>query len=290
MFKGLTNTYAILLLAAAISVTSCGNSKSESQVNAENILSEAQSLYDSGKYMEAIGTIDSLMKKHPGIIDVQRQAMHLKTLVVEKQTILDSIANDSAIVANKQIVDSLANNFKYVKTADMVEGYYVSKNVSGDNLTKRTNIEARINEMGEIYLVSSLYGKSIKHIKLRAVAGDSTVETEAVPYDNARNYRFKDGGTPVEMVTFRKADCDTLCQFIADNVAKDIKVEFIGGKKYSLPLPSKTKNLIAETYIFATHKAQLKKAEDLKLYYMRKLQITRKQSRQTATNIKGDAK
>lgn len=290
MFKGLTNTYAIMLLAAAISVTSCGNSKSESQVNAENILSEAQSLYDSGKYMEAIGTIDSLMKKHPGIIDVQRQAMHLKTLVVEKQTILDSIANDSAIVANKQIVDSLANNFKYVKTADMVEGYYVSKNVSGDNLTKRTNIEARINEMGEIYLVSSLYGKSIKHTKLRAVAGDSTVETEAVPYDNARNYRFKDGGTPVEMVTFRKADCDTLCQFIADNVAKDIKVEFIGGKKYSLPLPSKTKNLIAETYIFATHKAQLRKAEDLKLYYMRKLQITRKQSRQTATNIKGDAK
>lgn len=290
MFKGLTNTYAILLLAAAMSVTSCGNSKTESQVNAENILSEAQSLYDSGKYMEAIGTIDSLMKKHPGIIDVQRQAMHLKTLVVEKQTILDSIANDSAIVANKQIVDSLANNFKYVKTADMVEGYYVSKNVSGDNLTKRTNIEARINEMGEIYLVSSLYGKSIKHTKLRAVAGDSTVETEAVPYDNARNYRFKDGGTPVEMVTFRKADCDTLCQFIADNVAKDIKMEFIGGKKYSLPLPSKTKNLIAETYIFATHKAQLKKAEDLKLYYMRKLQITRKQSRQTATNIKGDAK
>lgn len=290
MFKGLTNTYAILLLAAAMSVTSCGNSKTESQVNAENILSEAQSLYDSGKYMEAIGTIDSLMKKHPGIIDVQRQAMHLKTLVVEKQTILDSIANDSAIVANKQIVDSLANNFKYVKTADMVEGYYVSKNVSGDNLTKRTNIEARINEMGEIYLVSSLYGKSIKHTKLRAVAGDSTVETEAVPYDNARNYRFKDGGTPVEMVTFRKADCDTLCQFIADNVAKDIKVEFVGGKKYSLPLPSKTKNLIAETYIFATHKAQLKKAEDLKLYYMRKLQITRKQSRQTATNIKGDAK
>lgn len=290
MFKGLTNTYAILLLAAAISVTSCGNSKSESQVNAENILSEAQSLYDSGKYMEAIGTIDSLMKKHPGIIDVQRQAMHLKTLVVEKQTILDSIANDSAIVANKQIVDSLANNFKYVKTADMVEGYYVSKNVSGDNLTKRTNIEARINEMGEIYLVSSLYGKSIKHTKLRAVAGDSTVETEAVPYDNARSYRFKDGGTPVEMVTFRKADCDTLCQFIADNVAKDIKVEFVGSKKYSLPLPSKTKNLIAETYTFATHKAQLKKAEDLKLYYMRKLQITRKQSRQTATNIKGDAK
>lgn len=290
MFKGLTNTYAILLLAAAMSVTSCGNSKSESQVNAENILSEAQSLYDSGKYMEAIGTIDSLMKKHPGIIDVQRQAMHLKTLVVEKQTILDSIANDSAIVANKQIVDSLANNFKYVKTADMVEGYYVSKNVSGDNLTKRTNIEARINEMGEIYLVSSLYGKSIKHTKLRAVAGDSTVETEAVPYDNARNYRFKDGGTPVEMVTFRKADCDTLCQFIADNVAKDIKVEFVGGKKYSLPIPSKTKNLIAETYTFATHKAQLKKAEDLKLYYMRKLQITRKQSRQTATNIKGDAK
>lgn len=289
MFKGLTNTCAILLLAAAISATSCGNSKSESQENAEDILSEAQALYDSGKYVEAIGTIDSLMKKFPGIIDVQRQAMHLKTLVVEKQTILDSIANDSAIVANKQIVDSLANNFKYVKTADMVEGYYVSKKVSSDNLTKRTNIEARINDFGDIYLISSLYGKNIKHTRLRAMAGDSTVETETVPYDKARNYRFKDGGTTVEMVTFRKADCDTLCQFIADNAAKEIKLEFVGNKKYSYTLPQNTKSLIAETYTFATHKAQLKKAEDLRLYYMKKLQITRKQSRQTATNMKGDA-
>lgn len=290
MYNASTKLYAVLLAAASIAgFTSCGNNKSEEQVKAEALLSDAQSMFGSGQYDQAIALIDSLSKTYPGLLDVQRNAMHLKTLVTEKKTIGDSIANDSIIAANTQLVDSLSKNFKFVKTKDMVEGYYVKSTISANNLTKRTDVEARIDERGNIYLVSSLYGSNAKHTRLKASCDGNSAETGDVPFDNAKNYRFKDGSTPVEMVTFDKEACDTLCQFILANRDKKITLEFCGSRTHKMQLPASTRNAIAETYLYASRKAELKKAEDLRLYYSKKLQITRRQSRQTATNISGEA-
>ncbi len=288
MYKGSTKLYAMLLAATSMAgLASCGNSKTEEQVKAEALFSDAQSMYESEQYDKSIALIDSLSKIYPGLLDVQRNAMHLKTLVTEKKTILDSISNDSIIAANRQVADSLSKNFKFIKTKDMVEGYYVKTSVSADNLTKRTDIEARIDERGNIYLVSSLYGINAKHTWLKASCDGNEAETENVAFDNAKNYRYKDGSTPVEMVTFDKDACDTLCQFILTNRDKKIYLEFCGNRNHKIQLSSGTKNAVADTYLYAKSKAELKKAEDLRLYYAKKLQITRRQSRQTATNISG---
>lgn len=289
MYKGATKATIALLLAAMSGFCSCNSGKSEDQTKAEEILATAQELYDEKHYDNAVIMLDSLMKAYPGVIEAQRNAMHLRTLVVEQQTLLDSIANDSVILANKATVDSLARKFKYVKEKDMVEGYYVVASISGNNLTQRTDIEARIDEQGNLYLVSCLYGHDAKHTKLLAKSTAGEAQTNNVAFDNARNYRFKDGNTPVEMVTFRKEDCDSFCCFIAENADKNISLLFSGSKTHRMAMPAKTKAAIATTYRYATQKAKLKEAEDLKLFYEKKLQITRKQSRQTATNIKGNA-
>ena len=120
MYNVSIRLYAVLLVAASMAgFVSCGNSKSEEQLKAEALLSDAQSMFDSNQYDKSIALIDSLSKTYPGLIEVQRNAMHLKTLATEKKTILDSISNDSVIIANKQLVDSLSKGFKYVKTQDM---------------------------------------------------------------------------------------------------------------------------------------------------------------------------
>lgn len=283
--KSLATALCISLLAG-----SCNSGKSEEQIQAEKILSDAQSLYDAEKYDESIHYIDSLTRNFPGIIDVQRNAMHLKTLVTEKITILDSINNDLEIEKNIGLVDSLQSSFKFVKTKDMVEGYYVHKKTPANNIIKQSNIEARIDEFGKIYLISNLYGKSCKHTHLVAKSKNGLAETGVVAYDNALNYRFKDDGTPVEMVTFNEEKCDTLCNFISENRNENIKLQFKGSRTHEITLGKQTKKLIDETYRFAKQKAALKKAQDLKMFYTRKLQITRKQQRQTATNLTGDNK
>lgn len=282
MLKEITKlTVATALL---ISCYACGNQKSDEQIQAEELLKTAQSNYDNAKYDVAISTIDSLMKKYPGIIDVQRSAMHLKTMITEKRTIADSIANDSIIFANKALVDSLSKQFKYVKTKDMVEGYWVANAINDNHLVQRTDLEARIDDYGEITLATCLYGASInfKTVSAKCPAGEVTT----LPAND--NYRYSDGGKPVEMVTFNKEKCDTLCQFIYDNKAANITISFNGKRIHTMQLSTKTKNEIAMTYEYATKKAELKKAEDMRLYYSKKLQITRKQVRSTATNINGD--
>ena len=282
-------TKILLAICLSASIYSCGNQKSEEQKYAEQYLSEAQSLFNNKQYDRASIMLDSLMKTYPGVIDVQRNAMHLRTLITEQVTIADSISNDSVIAANKNFVDSVSKRFKFVKTKDMVEGYYLNNSIALDNLTKRTDIEARIDEQGNIYLISSLYGKPIKHTSLIAKCNKEEARTKEIAYDNAKNYRFKDGNTSVEMVTFNKEACDTFCQFITRNIDNKIVIEFSGRGKHSIVLSDRSKKAIAETYEFADRKAILKKSEDLKIYYSRKLQITRRQSRMTATNIKGDS-
>ena len=82
MYNVSTKLFAILLTAASVAgLASCGNSKSEEQIKAEALLSDAQSMFDSRQYDKAIAIIDSLSKTYPGMLDVQRNAMHLKTLV-----------------------------------------------------------------------------------------------------------------------------------------------------------------------------------------------------------------
>ncbi len=288
MYNGAIKYLLAIAITAAGVTMSCTSQKSEEQKQAEALLSNAQSAFNDQKYNNAIAALDSLMKKYPGVLDVQRNAMHLRTLVIEQKTIIDSIANDSVIAANKHFVDSLSSQFKYVKTKDMVEGYYVAASVPDNNLTQRSGIEARIDDYGNVYLISCLYGKSVGHTYLRAKANGDEAETKQVAFDNAKNYRFKDGGKPVEMVTFNKEACDTICQFIANNVQSPITIEFVGKGKYAMPLSAQSKQAIANAYRYSIQKATLKKAEDLKIFYAQKLRITRKQSRQTATNLKGD--
>ncbi|MBS7410114.1 MAG: hypothetical protein KIG59_04040 [Muribaculaceae bacterium] len=288
MYKEAINFITAALVAIAI--PACSNGKSEEQIKAEELYGLAQSKYDSSNYEEAILYIDSLVKTYPGVIDVQRNAMHLKTLIVEKKTIADSIANDSIILANKAVVDSLAKQFQFVKTKDMVEGYSVLNSIGADRLVKATGIEPRINEAGDIYLLSSLYGNAVGHTSLRVSGTSGQVETGVVPQDNANNYRFRDGSTQVEMVTFSKEKCDTFCQFIAANRNDKLTVSFCGRKSTQVVLTDRTKSEIATTYDYATKKSELKHAEDMRLYYSKKLQITRRQIRATATNITGDKK
>ena len=56
-----------------------------------------KSMYAGKDYDNAMLMIDSLMKTYPGLIDVQRKAMHIQTMITEKRTLADSIANEKSL-------------------------------------------------------------------------------------------------------------------------------------------------------------------------------------------------
>ena len=189
---------------------------------------------------------------------------------------------DSIIAANAPIVEQIAPMLKGVKTPEMVEGYRVVASIAGKELINRTDIEPRIDDGGNLYIVSLLHGVAAEHDHLRVSYGAGSAETKAVPYDKSRNYRFSDDGVTNEMVTFRYDECADFCQFITDNADAKLSLTFVGKKQHTVPLSNALKRAIVESYRYSTAIRTGMRAEHDKLLLTKKIEIARRQIEQTA--------
>lgn len=281
----------ILLIAALLIIggQSCNSEKSgkEKQAQAaEKMMSDINKLYSGKDYNNALVMIDSLMKTYPGVIDTQRKALHVRTLIMERCTINDSIDNENVLTENIILADSLAKRLTYVKNEDMVEGYYVSTLIPYSGVMSATGITARVSDNGELSLVSTLSGHRISHSSIRAITDTLSATTSVIPTGNSRNYYFSQSG--VEAVTYLQTECDSICHFIQLHTKDHIGIVFIGKRNYKMTLSQKEKQAISEVYAYyqATHAVE--KAQIERVKFARKLQLTRKQIKQTAVNLKGN--
>ena len=283
MFNVVTDkiTKIAIIAAIALSGISCGNSGKTSD-EAEAMLNEAQQMSDEGRYDSAVVMLYSLCKTRPTETDAVKQAMHLKAQTLEKSFVAQMAQVDSIIAANAPIVEKIAPIFKAVKTPEMVEGYRVVASIAGKELINRTDIEPRIDDGGNLYIVSLLHGVAAEHDHLRVSCGAGSAETKAVPYDKSRNYRFSDDGVTNEMVTFRYDECADFCQFIADNADAKLSLTFVGKKQHTVPLSNALKRAIVESYRYSTAIRTGMRAEHDKLLLTKKIEIARRQIEQTA--------
>ena len=65
----------IFILSSLLLLTACGGN--DKQKGAEDLLQQAQSLYEQSQYPEAKACIDSLRKLYPNAIDARKQALRL---------------------------------------------------------------------------------------------------------------------------------------------------------------------------------------------------------------------
>ena len=283
MFNVVTDKITKIAIIAAISLSgiSCGNSGKTSD-EAEAMLNEAQQMSDEGRYDSAVVMLDSLCKTRPTETDAVKQAMHLKAQTLEKSFVAQMAQVDSIIAANAPIVEQIAPMLKGVKTPEMVEGYRVVASIAGKELINRTDIEPRIDDGGNLYIVSLLHGVAAEHDHLRVSYGAGSAETKAVPYDKSRNYRFSDDGVTNEMVTFRYDECADFCQFITDNADAKLSLTFVGKKQHTVPLSNALKRAIVESYRYSTAIRTGMRAEHDKLLLTKKIEIARRQIEQTA--------
>ena len=128
--------------------------------------------------------------------------MYLKALAEEQLTLQRTATNDSILTVTSAKRDNLKGNFKYIKTKEMVEGYYVHKKADANPLVNRTGVEARINDLGEIYLITLLNGKSINHQQISISSSNGEYKSITVTYNVSPNYRFNDAVGSNGIVTF----------------------------------------------------------------------------------------
>lgn len=273
---------ACLIAGLAIAGSGC-SSKSENP-DARNLLAKAENDFNSGNYASSIALLDSLQKTFPAETALQREAMAMRPKVIEAKATKALAAVDSTYNADIETLKSLKTQLKWIKTPGMIEGYWIAPEVYRSDFMNTTGIEARVSEIGEFYIVSSVNpAGNLKHqsIGLKTSAGNA--RTQNVAYDGESNYRI--GGA--EVITFSPAQSDTIGMVarnaVEANQAAGASVIFYGvkGEKSVKISPAVLKGIgKAYAYSAATIRARDLQVERERLN--RTIEIARRQQQSTA--------
>lgn len=280
MYNVVCKVYLFVCLIC-MTLPSCSSVNSE-ELAAKALLASADSAISVKNYELAVELLDTLKSHYPKVIDVQREAMHIRPKAMEGLTIKEMEENDSLMALYTHRHDSLAGYFKFVNNPHLVEGYYVIKELANSTLFSRTGVEARVSPEGEFYMISSLTTGNVLHtsVGLKCKAGE--VYTSSIAYDGDRNYRSS--GT--EMITFLGAECDTLGHFVSANPLAKMSLIFKGKRSFTTQLSSGDRKSIALSYQMANAISNLKKCHNRRGYLERRLMLTRDQQARTMAEPK----
>ena len=124
-----------------------------------------------------------------------------------------------------------------------------------------------------MYLASVFYGgKPIEHTSVRLSTKDGQeAETATIPFDGGLNYRFTDLGQTTEVVTYKGEHCESAVKLIYANAKERIKVEYKGGKPYTIYMADADKEAIVKTFDLATVLSDIHAMETLKAKSAKKM-------------------
>lgn len=183
----------------------CGGKQENPQ--ARELLDNANAAFEQQDYALATTLLDSLQKTFPSELGIQRESMALRPKVIEQTAVVQMQQLDSLDAADTSTLTSLKPALKWIKTPGMIEGYWIDAKAYNPNFMNTTGIEARVNEIGQFYIVSSVNpAGSLKHTSITLKTASGSATTQTVPYDGESNYRIGGG----EVITFSPEQSDTI--------------------------------------------------------------------------------
>ena len=271
-------------MIAGLAIAGSGCSSKSENPDARNLLAKAENDFNSGNYASSIALLDSLQKTFPAETALQREAMAMRPKVIEAEATKALAAVDSTYNADIETLKSLKTQLKWIKTPGMIEGYWIAPEVYRSDFMNTTGIEARVSEIGEFYIVSSVNpAGNLKHqsIGLKTSAGNA--RTQNVAYDGESNYRI--GGA--EVITFSPAQSDTIGMVarnaVEANQAAGASVIFYGVKgEKSVKISPAVLNGIGKAYAYSTATIRARDLQVERERLNRTIEIARRQQQSTA--------
>lgn len=219
--------HRILIPFMMFFLASCG----QEEKKANELLSRAESSFQSANYSEAKLLIDSIRNSYPKVFDVRRKAIMLKQQVELKEQQISLEYLDSMMSVKQLALDSIKSDYILEKDTAYQEigNYFYPSQVVEKNIG-RTFLRANVNEKGEMSL-TSIYcaGGSLNHTSVKVSSNDAFAQTPASP----DVYVSSDLGRKIEKADYKLgADGGVIGFIIANRDAKSLKLEFIGDRTY----------------------------------------------------------
>lgn len=242
---------ALCIAVVVWALTGCNQTEKEAQAR----LDKAKAMYEQDEFFAAKNEIDSIRLLYPREVKVLKETLALMRQVEMKESERNIAFCDSLLPIKYHEADSLKNHgFTFEKDSAYEEiGNFIWKQQTIERNVKRCYVRCGVNEKGEMYLASVYFGsRPINHTGIKvSLKNGLSAETASIPYDGGLNYHFKDLGNTTEVVTYHGDKGVDAIKLIYGNTKERIKIEYTGGKPYTIYMAEADKRAVQATYELA---------------------------------------
>ncbi|MDR2498135.1 MAG: hypothetical protein LBD28_01705 [Tannerellaceae bacterium] len=209
-------------------------------------LANAKAMYERNETMAAKNEIDTIRKYYPEEVKVMKETLLLLWKIELKEAERNMAYCDSLLPLRQAEAVALAKDFILEKNEYQAAGAYIHKQQTIERNVERSYIRCSVSETGELTLVSVYFGSApINHTAIRISARSGLfASTVPIPHDGGQNYRFKDMGYTSEIVSYKGDRCTDAVNFICSNQKERLKVDYSGGKSYSIYMDENSKKAV----------------------------------------------
>lgn len=262
----------IILLCGTLAIGACGNSIEK---KAEEKMNVARAAYERGDYAEAKLQIDSIKILYPKAFETRKAGQELM-LQVELKAQQQTLAYlDSSLLAKQQQFEAIKSKYILEKDAEYQNvGNYLWPTQSIEKNMHRSFLRFQVSEQG-IMSMTSIYcgGSNIHHTSIKVVLPDGTFAETPASKDS---YETTDGREKIEKADYKLGEDGSVISFISSNKDKNIRVEYLGERKFNTTMSPTDRQAAAGVYELAqilSAMEQIKKeqeAANLKIGFVNK--------------------
>ena len=234
----------IVGLCATLVLASCGN---DAEKKANERLTTARTAFEQGDYNEAKLQIHSIKILYPKAFDARREGISLMQQIELKEQQQSLVYLDSILQTKQKEFESIKNKYVLEKDAEYQQtGNYFWPTQTVEKNLHRSFLRFQVNEQG-VMSMTSIYcgGSNLHHFAVKVIAPDgSFAETPA----SKDSYETTDLGEKIEKADYKMGADGNVMGFLYLNRDKNIKVEYIGDRKYTTTMTSADRQALAGIY------------------------------------------
>lgn len=278
----------IVGLCATLVLASCGN---DAEKKANERLITARTAFEQGDYNEAKLQIDSIKILYPKAFGARREGISLMQQIELKEQQQSLVYLDSILQTKQKEFESIKNKYVLEKDAEYQQtGNYFWPTQTVEKNLHRSFLRFQVNEQG-VMSMTSIYcgGSNLHHFAVKVIAPDgSFAETPA----SKDSYETTDLGEKIEKADYKMGADGNVMGFLYLNRDKNIKVEYIGDRKYTTTMTPADRQALAGIYELSqllSSIGQIKKEQEeanLKIQFVTKKIEQKQQEKATEKETK----
>lgn len=234
----------IILACTTMLLAACGN---DVEKKAAEKLAAARTAFGQGDYNEAKLQIDSIKVLYPKAFEARKEGIKLMQQVELKEQSESLAYLDSMLQSKQQELEEIKGKYTLEKDPEYQRvGNYFWPSQTVEKTLHRSFLRFQVSETGEMTMTSIYYGaNNIHHFAVKVIAPDgSFAETPA----SKDSYETTDLGEKIEKADYKMGQDGNVIGFLYLNHDKNIRVEYIGERKYTTNMTVADRQALAGVY------------------------------------------